>query len=70
VAQAPSNVKDAAGGKSFTFITIVIRNGMGTLLPAATTLLSSLARTLRQKATEIDTFDTFVVFVEYRLMPC
>jgi hypothetical protein len=39
VAHAPSNVKDAAGGKSFTFITIVIRNGMATLLPAAVALL-------------------------------
>jgi hypothetical protein len=39
--QPPSNVKDAAGGKSFTFITIVIRNGMGTLLAAAVALLQS-----------------------------
>jgi hypothetical protein len=37
VAHAPSNVKDAAGDKSFTFIAIVIRNGMG--LRAAFTLL-------------------------------
>jgi hypothetical protein len=34
VARAPSNVKDAAEGKSFTFIAIVIRNGMGTLVRA------------------------------------
>src|ERR1700691_3579451 len=41
VAHAPSNVKDAAGGKSFTFIPIVIRNGMGTLVRAASTLVST-----------------------------
>src|ERR1700691_3069313 len=41
VAHAPSNVKDAAGGKSFTFIPIVIRNGMGTLLRAVSRLVST-----------------------------
>ena len=41
VAYAPSNVKDAAAGKSFTFIAIVVRNGMGTLVRAAPTLVSS-----------------------------
>jgi len=39
VAHAPSNVKDAAEGKSFTFIAIVMRNAMGTLLRAAFTLV-------------------------------
>jgi len=39
VAHAPSNVKDAAAGKSFIFITIVVRNAMGTLLRAACTLV-------------------------------
>ena len=34
VAHAPSNVKDAAAGRSFIFITIVVRNAMGTLLRA------------------------------------
>jgi hypothetical protein len=34
MAHAPSNVKDAAAGKSFIFITIVVRNAMGTLLRA------------------------------------
>ena len=38
VAHAPSNVKDAAAGKSFIFITIVVRNAVGTLLRAAYTL--------------------------------
>jgi hypothetical protein len=41
VAHAPSNVKDAAVGKSFIFITIVMRNAMGTLLRAASRLLST-----------------------------
>ena len=35
VAHAPSNVKDAAAGKSYIFNTIVVRNAMGTLLHAA-----------------------------------
>jgi hypothetical protein len=39
VAHAPSNVKDAAVGKSFTFIAIVMRNAMGTLMRAAFTLV-------------------------------
>jgi len=42
VARAPSNVKDAAKGKSFTFITFVVRNGMGTLLRAASALVPTL----------------------------
>jgi hypothetical protein len=41
VAYAPSNVKDAAVGKSFTFIAIVMRNAMGTLMRAASTIVST-----------------------------
>jgi hypothetical protein len=39
VAHAPSNVKDDAAGKSFTFIAIVMRNAMGTLVRAPFTLV-------------------------------
>jgi hypothetical protein len=39
VAHAPSNVKDAAAGKSFIFIAIVVPNAMGTLLRAVSALL-------------------------------
>ena len=40
VTHAPSNVKDAAAGKSFIFINIVARSAvMGTLLRAAFTLI-------------------------------
>ncbi len=39
VAHAPSNVRDDAGGKSFTFITTVVRYAMGPLLRAAFTLV-------------------------------
>ena len=42
VAHAPSNVKNVAGGKFFTFIAIVVRNGMGTLLRATSRLDSDL----------------------------
>jgi hypothetical protein len=45
VAHAPSNVRDVAEGKSFTFITIVIRNGMRTLVRAASALMPTLANT-------------------------
>ena len=42
VAHAPSNVKDAAAGKSFIFIPIVARPGaMGTLLRAVSRLVST-----------------------------
>jgi hypothetical protein len=43
VAYAPSNVKDAAVGKSFTFIAIVMRNAMGTLMRAASAIVPTLA---------------------------
>ncbi len=39
VAHALSNVKDAAAGKSFIFITIVMRNAIGTLMRAVFALL-------------------------------
>ena len=43
VAHAPSNVEDAAAGKSFMFINIVARSAvMGTLLRAAFTLMCAL----------------------------
>jgi len=42
VAHAPSNVKDAAVGKSFIFIAIVMRNAMGTLMRAASAIVPTL----------------------------
>jgi hypothetical protein len=41
VAHAPSNVKDAAAGKSFIFMTIVVRNAMGTLLRVPPALVAT-----------------------------
>jgi hypothetical protein len=41
VVHAPSNGKDAAAGKSLIFMTIVVRNAMGTPLRAATALVPS-----------------------------
>ena len=56
MAHAPSNVKDAAAGKSFIFINIVARSAvMGTLLRAANTRVCRV-RTVENAWSQMDEY--------------